>query len=136
MVRHIRAGCAALFASALVIDIASKAAAIRCGMAVENFGAAFSFAPSVGRVSVIYSLFAAAVAALMWRHLRTPLGRYGTALMAAGVAGNLFDRALRGYVVDWIPIMRLMWNLADIYLCLGGFIAIVSMLRGHSPSDG
>jgi signal peptidase II len=42
----------------------------------------------------------------------------GVSLLWAGALGNLVDRALHGYVVDWIYV-GLFANLADFWLCLG-----------------
>jgi signal peptidase II len=42
----------------------------------------------------------------------------GVPLLWAGALGNLIDRALHGYVVDWIYV-GIFANLADLWLCLG-----------------
>ena len=42
----------------------------------------------------------------------------GVPLLWAGALGNLMDRALHGYVVDWI-YAGIFFNLADLWICLG-----------------
>ncbi|MDR2137274.1 MAG: signal peptidase II [Synergistaceae bacterium] len=42
----------------------------------------------------------------------------GMPLLWAGALGNLIDRVLYGYVVDWIYV-GIFVNLADLWLCLG-----------------
>lgn len=56
----------------------------------------------------------------------------GTTLAAAGAAGNLLDRLLRGRVVDYIGfrtkssfLSTLTANLADLYLAAGSFMMAV-----------
>ncbi len=59
--------------------------------------------------------------------------RLGFAILSAGAAGNIYDRVVKEYVVDFInadvPILRrIIFNLADIYIVVGGLIAIFSEL--------
>jgi signal peptidase II len=48
----------------------------------------------------------------------------GMPLLWAGAAGNLSDRLLYGYVVDWIYIFGGCINLADVWLCAGGLAVL------------
>ncbi len=50
----------------------------------------------------------------------------GTPLLLAGAAGNLFDRILYGYGVDWFYV-GVYTNIADISLALGGFWLLTSL---------
>ena len=56
---------------------------------------------------------------ILWLRARQGGTRECLALMCAGAAGNLADRLLYGYVVDWI-YAGLYVNLADLWLIFGG----------------
>lgn len=82
------------------------------------------------------SLAAGAPVFLYWFRLMACKGRFaeklGTTLMAAGAAGNLYDRVMRGRVVDYIGIKcrssflsKLTANLADLYLAAGSILVAV-----------
>jgi signal peptidase II len=49
----------------------------------------------------------------------------GMPFLWAGAAGNLTDRLLYGYVVDWVYIFRGYINLADVWLCAGGLAVLL-----------
>ncbi len=53
----------------------------------------------------------------------------------SGGAGNLIDRLMRGYVVDWCnikigPLKHLVFNLADVFVAVGGFIYVLTLPFG------
>lgn len=53
--------------------------------------------------------------------------RAGFLLVFSGAVGNGIDRALRGYVVDFLEVTFIKWpvfNLADIYVVAGAFIIL------------
>ena len=57
----------------------------------------------------------------------------GFAIILAGAIGNLLDRILRGYVVDFLDfnIYNYHWpafNLADSYISIGFIIIMISIL--------
>ncbi len=45
-------------------------------------------------------------------------------LIMAGGLSNLFDRLMRGYVIDIVTIAGLSLNIADIAICIGGSMAV------------
>ncbi len=113
---------------------------------VYNHGAAFSFLASMGGwqrwffaiIAVIISLFF-----IIWLS-KTPrshkLSCIAIALFIGGAIGNLIDRLLLGYVVDfllfYIKTEDSFWaypafNVADIAVCVGAFLLIISSF-GHS----
>ncbi len=65
------------------------------------------------------------------------LCRWGAALLCAGGLGNGAERLLRGCVTDYIRfphlpgqrLRRLVWNLADFMLLLGGLFFALGQLR-------
>lgn len=90
---------------------------------VDNTGSAFGMFRSLGNTFfiIISSLAMIVVAALIvrYREDRVPL-----ALVLGGAAGNLMDRVIHGYVVDFLDIFigRHHWpafNIADSALTIG-----------------
>ena len=53
--------------------------------------------------------------------------RLGLSLVAAGAAGNVYDRIFRGGVTDFINVSfarKVVFNLADIFIVVGALLAI------------
>ena len=101
---------------------------------VHNTGAAFGMLKDnnwffIGLASV--ALIAVAVMAKRGCFLDTPT-RLGAALLASGIVGNLTDRLLHGYVVDFLDVI-LPWyghwpafNVADSCICVAAFLFLIS----------
>ncbi|MEM8873431.1 MAG: signal peptidase II [Planctomycetota bacterium] len=121
--------------------------------AVKNYGAALGIGQGMRWLFVIGSLFAIGLLAYFFaqsgnkRFFQLVLG-----LLLAGVAGNLYDRVVYGYVRDmfhafphrqwsefWssLPdtdVFPWVFNLADMFLCVG--VAIVVIFHGVlAPKD-
>lgn len=99
----------------------------------ENTGAAFSMLS--GRSLLLIALSIVLVAALMVYLIRHPEKtsgmRYGFWMIIAGGVGNLYDRIVYGFVVDFIRLDFInfaIFNPADVFICLGAGIAAVSAL--------
>ncbi len=62
------------------------------------------------------------------------LTKIGLEMIVAGSLGNNFvDRIRLGYVVDFINLkfFPAVFNLADVFITIGGFLVIISLLRGE-----
>ena len=60
------------------------------------------------------------------------------ALIASGALGNLIDRVLRGYVVDFIYVSAIdfpIFNVADIYVVCGGILLVIVVCFGYEDED-
>ena len=70
-----------------------------------------------------------------WRTPHTKVMRHcGFACMIGGALGNLHDRLLHGYVVDYLQVRHLpIFNLADLALFLGLLTVAIDVLR-DSPT--
>ena len=124
---------------------------------VKNTGVAFGFANGGAHSNLIFgaiALLACGFVFWMWRsgQFPTAIGRLAAALIISGALGNLTDRFIHGYVVDWIAI-RLgalpfiaddyMWptfNLADSYICIAASLLFYSAFQKietdeDSPQD-
>jgi lipoprotein signal peptidase len=130
----------------LILDLASKALAQWAVSSQEewwpwpmviNTGASFGggevFLQSLGSEVLVLAgwiVFAAAVSFFLLKHLRSSLSivsEIATALLLAGIWGNIFDRIFVGGVRDWLPVpayelffgLTLYNNLADWFLTVG-----------------
>ena len=106
---------------------------------VENRDSAFGLlrrlAPTTRRpLLVAASLVATSlIVALWWQRRRGGLLTHlAFALVLAGGVGNLIDRALRGYVVDFVHVRYWpVFNVADAYLVAG--VALLLLLSRRDP---
>lgn len=115
---------------------------------IENRGAAFSmFARFDSRwifvaLAVVISIIIGVV--LSKKIMQTATGRWSLVLIAAGAIGNAIDRVVRGFVVDMFDFRLInfpVFNVADIFICVGGVLFIIYFMfqykEPHKPeSDG
>lgn len=112
----------------------------------ENPGAAWSFmggAPSHIRLPFLLIFALVASLALVWYYRRAENRRtaVSVALMLGGAAGNFFDRARFGYVIDFIDwhwYDRAAWptfNVADIAIVFGMGGMILELFRRPQNGD-
>lgn len=105
----------------------------------HNRGAAFSFLSDAGgwqrALFIGIAVLATAVIAVMLvRHSGERLFSAGLALILGGALGNLWDRIVLGYVVDFLDFHALGWhfwafNLADSAITVGAGLLILDGLR-------
>lgn len=114
---------------------------------VRNTGAAFGllnavdfpFKSIVMMVVALGALVAiAAYAVRLGHHER--LARAGLALILGGAIGNLIDRAIHGYVLDfvdvyWRGVHFWAFNVADASITVGAVLVIFEVLFGGKPHD-
>jgi len=115
-------------------------------MLVHNQGAAFSFLSDAGGwqrwfFAAIAVGMSAVLVVWIWRLPRTKLWLTAClALILGGAVGNLIDRVVHGYVVDFISVHWDAWyfpafNIADIAISVGAFMMAIEVLfldRGES----
>jgi signal peptidase II len=117
---------------------------------VQNTGAAFGLMnaadfPYKSAVMIVIAIVALVAISLYARQLGTHerLSRIGLALILGGALGNLMDRALSGYVVDFVDVYwgeAHFWafNLADAAISIGAILVLLDMLglgrRNPSPA--
>jgi signal peptidase II len=92
---------------------------------VSNTGASFGLFQNINPVFIFLSIMA--LVAIAWHFLRLP-SRMALLLLAAGVMGNLLNRVMFGYVIDfidfgWWPV----FNFADSCIVIGVVWLAVSL---------
>jgi signal peptidase II len=112
----------------------------------HNYGAAFSFFADSGgwqRWGLAGIAVSASVFIIVWL-LRLPRKQVllGAALacILGGALGNLYDRVMLGYVVDFISVYYGEWrfatfNVADVALNVGAFLIVLDILKGKSANE-
>jgi signal peptidase II len=105
----------------------------------HNFGAAFSFlhGASGWQRWFFLGLGLAAATFIVWmlrRHGHQKLFSWALTLILGGALGNVIDRAIHGYVVDFIQVHAGGWyfpafNVADSAITIGAILLILDELR-------
>jgi signal peptidase II len=100
---------------------------------VENRGAAFGIFQGQRNLLMLLAgvIILVACWALLFGKIRLPIEKLSAALIIAGGAGNLCDRILRGYVVDYLDINEWfvfpMFNFADCCVVAGAILLGISV---------
>ena len=112
---------------------------------VHNRGVAFGGFGGAEHANLIFTLIAvAALAAILvfWKRGAFPTRSLSiaAALLVGGILGNLTDRLLRGYVVDFLSFNLgfMMWpsfNVADACICVAAGLLFISAFRGEPAAD-
>lgn len=111
---------------------------------VHNPGIAFSFLAEFGGLPLIAITIAITVVVLVFWSTAREGGRLATAgyaLIIGGALGNLVDRIIHGYVIDFLLLhigarTLFVFNLADTALTLGPAVLILVYLWPQKGSAG
>lgn len=103
---------------------------------IHNFGVSFGlFAGTIpALVLVIIGLFVTAFVLYLYINSTEFLERWGLFIIICGAIGNIVDRFINGYVIDflYLHINQYYWpafNFADIYISIGIIMIIVNMVK-------
>jgi len=108
-----------------------------------NYGVAFSMLSGMEGWFIV-GMRLVVVAFVIWLWRRTPQDRVfahlGYAMIIAGAFGNLVDRLLFGYVIDYVLFYTATWsfavfNLADSFITLGAGCIILDELLQMKNRD-
>lgn len=89
---------------------------------ITNTGAAFGMFPQLGGAFMIVAMVVIVAIVIFYHHLPAEKFwvRVSLGLQLGGAMGNLLDRILRGYVVDFVDIgFWPIFNIADLSIVLG-----------------
>jgi signal peptidase II len=104
---------------------------------VHNRGAAFSLFSGYGWLLVVLAL-GALVATFIWRRnleLERRAVQFAFGMLTGGIVGNVADRLLYGYVVDFLDVILPgyghwpAFNIADAGICIGVLLYLVVSFR-------
>ena len=110
---------------------------------VQNTGAAFGFLSSAGGWQNVFFIIVAVAACafilwMSWRlSARDRLFAIALMLVLGGALGNLLDRLIYGYVIDFIDVYYDTWhwpafNVADSAITIGAILLIIDALSPGS----
>lgn len=107
---------------------------------VENKGAAFSILQNQRILLIIVPavLSLAFICVIISRRINSVLGNVSFMLIAAGGIGNLIDRAVRTFVVDYIDfnvIHFAIFNFADCCVTIGVALLVIFIIMQESNSE-
>lgn len=111
---------------------------------VENKGAAFGFLNTMPWLfTILASLFVVGIIVVILKYCNNFNSFYklSLAIIVAGALGNLIDRFIHGYVVDFIfsPLNGIynfpVFNFADIYLTVMAIILAIYMIFFDGDKD-
>ena len=139
----------------ILADILSKLAAVRFLQPIEtypiiknvfhltycrNTGAAFSiFSGSTKLLAFVSALMIVLI--LVYIMYKKPQGRLlllSFSMIIAGGIGNVIDRILRGYVVDFFDFRLInfaIFNVADIFVCVGVALLAVYIFKNDFKNE-
>jgi len=111
-----------------------------------NYGAAFSFlGDASGWQRWFFIVLALVVMGILVAWLRRlPPGNTGArvalVLILGGAAGNVIDRLVYGYVIDFIDVFYGSWhwptfNIADSAISVGAFLLLLDAFREHRKTS-
>lgn len=104
------------------------------------FGFLGQYREMVRAVSLTITAMLGGVYLHLHRERKNPAARLALALTIGGSASNLFDRYVRGYVVDYFsiqlgPLKKVVFNLGDLFVIFGtGLLALGEISKEFRPS--
>ena len=103
---------------------------------VRNYGAAFNilsgnrlFLIAIACITLLIIYYF-----LIKDHVNSTLEQVGYGLFIGGILGNLWDRMIHGYVIDYLDfrifqVHMPIFNYADICICFGVFLCVLALLK-------
>lgn len=108
---------------------------------VHNTGAAFSILSGARMFFILIGLFTLIFLALYIRRLEEidELDKFSYPLLLGGILGNLIDRIIYGYVIDYISLNIFgyhfpIFNFADMCIVIGVILIFIKEIYGRDSS--
>lgn len=102
---------------------------LRFSEPVHNTGISFSLFSGGALLPLLTAALIAGIVVMLLRHPEyTKAFRAGLWLIAGGGLGNLYDRLVYGYVIDFIEFSFIrfpVFNPADIFICVGAALMLL-----------
>ncbi|NTU43147.1 MAG: signal peptidase II [Nitrospirales bacterium] len=108
-------------------------------VSVQNTGSAFGMFKSLGNIFFI-AVAAIAMAVVSFLMTRETEDGLGFSLILGGAGGNMLDRLIHGYVIDFLDVHAgaAHWpafNVADSALCVGAFLILAKQFFPRKASS-
>ena len=95
---------------------------------VENYGAVFGLFSNSNLNFALISISSIIVIIVMLIVFLKKIPIIPTSLIIGGAIGNIWDRYLYGYVVDFIKVGNFyVFNFADAAICIGAFLLLLNL---------
>lgn len=101
----------------------------------ENYGAAFGIGQGKGHLFILVGILVSVFLLVLLLHTnpKKKLPFFVIPAIIAGAVGNCLDRAINGFVVDFLDFTIMgysfpVFNFADICICVGAIILTVAIL--------
>ncbi|MBP0979759.1 MAG: signal peptidase II [Oscillospiraceae bacterium] len=100
---------------------------------VKNYGAAFGILQNKKIFLIIITsiILVGTIVFLIFNKINNSVFLWSLSLIISGGVGNLIDRIIKGYVVDYIDFRLInfaVFNLADSFVCIGVFLFFIYMI--------
>lgn len=108
---------------------------------IENRGAAFSILQNQQWLFIISTaVILVIIGYLLYKKMiRTRMLRWALYMLMGGAIGNWIDRIFRSYVVDLFDFRLIhfpVFNIADIFVTIGGILFVYILMRHETKEDG
>ncbi len=108
---------------------------------VENKGAAFGIFQDHRWVFMLFSTFAIGIMIFLLFRIKNkhPLFTLSISMLIGGGIGNMIDRIIRGYVVDFIKFLFVkfaVFNVADCFVTVGAVLLCIYLLFVYDEKAG
>ena len=101
---------------------------------IRNPSGFLGFVQGPAALAVMALILGFLMTAAWFSNPTNPMRCYGFACMIGGALGNLTDRLVRGYVVDFLELWRLpVFNLADLSIVVGMLLIVIDLYRKPVP---
>ena len=95
---------------------------------LRNTGSSFGLFKGYNKIFIIISI--AVLALFIYKYFKKKTFRLESAIISAGILGNLLDRLFLGYVVDFIDFhFWPVFNAADSAISIGVLLLVFSMMK-------
>jgi signal peptidase II len=109
---------------------------------VENRGIAFGLFSGERVIFIVVTVLVLAILAVLYAKTeqtqRTRFMKYAMALIMGGATGNLLERLVKGYVVDFLDFRWIhfpVFNVADIAVCLGAGLLMIHFFLTENEEE-
>ena len=105
---------------------------------IKNYGASWGVLSGYRLFLIIVGLLAVIIVFSYIKELKNnKINTLGYSFLLGGIIGNLIDRIIYGYVIDFLDFIIFgydypIFNIADTFIVLGGVFIIISMIKGDS----